>query len=174
MIHSTKRDYNSIGNFWSQGWSNHQDKEVLWGNRTVEYAEADEVNESAKVSKAWKSLLKTSVIQYLKFGFILMFKKCFLVETWNIMLNFSLCYFFLKLVNETQMSQFKKHISIWDTLRVKIWVRRRPGYMSFGLCISWHFSDPLKRRSGHVDSLSQSIFNANMCVLKHGRRLSMT
>ena len=125
------------------------------------------VNEAVEVSKDWKSLLRISessrfLIQ-LYFDF---FFKCFLVGSWNIMLNFSTfsvggCWgqpmlLFSKLVDETYIflyvSQFKKHISIWDTLYFTIWVRRQSGYMSFWLCISWHFSNPFKRRSGHVDS----------------------
>ena len=110
MIHSTKRD--SYWSFWCQGWSNHQDQEVFWRNRTVEavetteVAEADEINVAAKVSKAWKITTEDfRVIQVLEFSFILIvWKKRSLVITWNIRLNFgtflseaveaSLCYFF--------------------------------------------------------------------------------
>ena len=58
MVYSTKR--NLYWSVWCQGWSNHQDQEVFWGNRAVEavdpneVAEVAKVNEAAKVSKAWK------------------------------------------------------------------------------------------------------------------------
>ena len=29
-------------------------------------------------------------------------------------------------------------------MKLQIWVRHRSGYMSFWLCISWHFSNPFK------------------------------
>ena len=41
--------------------------------KASEIAEADEVNEAAEVLRPEKSLLRTSVIQVLKFIFILMF-----------------------------------------------------------------------------------------------------
>ena len=97
MIHSTKRD--SYWSFWCQGWSNHQDQEVFWRNRTVEavetteVAEADEINVAAKVSKAWKITTEDfRVIQVLEFSFILIvWKKKFFgrnmkyqVELWHL------------------------------------------------------------------------------------------
>ena len=37
-----------------------------------------------------------------------------------------------------------KQSSHCETVKVKIWVRRRSSYMSFFLCISWHFSNWLQ------------------------------
>ena len=79
MIHSTKRD--QYWSFWCQVGSNHQDqdffgwKRVFEAVKASEIAEADEVNEAAEVLRPEKSLLRTSVIQVLKFIFILMFWK---------------------------------------------------------------------------------------------------
>ena len=47
MIHSTKKD--QYWSFWYHWWSNHQDQDVLWGNRAVEAVEASEVAEAAEV-----------------------------------------------------------------------------------------------------------------------------
>ena len=73
IIPYTKRD--SFWSFWCQGWSNHQNEEIFWGNRAVEaveaseVAEADEANEAAEVSKGSKITSKDLiVIQVLKFG----------------------------------------------------------------------------------------------------------
>ena len=88
-------------------------RRFFWGNRAIEaveaseVAEADEVNEVADVSKGSKITL-FRVIQVLEFNsfwwgfFDVLKKKVFLVELWNIRLNFStffaveanLCFFF--------------------------------------------------------------------------------
>ena len=83
--------------FWCQGWLNHQDEDFFWENRAVEaveaseVAEADEVNEAAEVSKGSKITNEDfKVIQVLEFSLFWCFEKeSFLVESWNIMLNFS-------------------------------------------------------------------------------------
>ena len=121
MIHSTKMDQH--WSFWCQGWSNHQDQEVLWWNRAseaveaIEVAEADEVIEAAEVLKPGKSLMRTS--ESSRFWFSALFwcfeKIKFWVESWNTILNFSTfsvggCWgqpmlLFWKLVDETQISK---------------------------------------------------------------------
>ena len=95
MIHSTKRDH-----YWSfccQGWSNHQSQEVLCYDRDVEVdeaievAEAVEVNEAAKVLRPGKLLLRTSKSsRFFNSALFWYFERIiFLVESWNIILNFS-------------------------------------------------------------------------------------
>ena len=66
----------------------------------------------------------------------------------NILIKFCVCTF-MATTFWTQIEQ----TSHCETVTVKIWVRCRSGYMSFWLCISWQFSNKLKRRSGHVDSI---------------------
>ena len=119
-MNSIKTD--NYWSFWCQGWSNHQNQEVLWWNRAfeaveaIEAAEADEVNEVAVILRPKKSLLRTPE----SWGFLnsVLFwcfeTKNIIEESWNIILNFStfhvggcwgqLMLLFWKLVQETQMS----------------------------------------------------------------------
>ena len=95
MIHSTKRG--QYWSFWCQGWSNHQNQEVVWWNRAFEtveaseVAEANEVNEDAEVLGPGKSLLRTSESSRFLSStlFWCLEKPFFLVESWNLMLKFS-------------------------------------------------------------------------------------
>ena len=125
MIHSTKKD--QYWSFWYHWWSNHQDQDVLWGNRAVEaveaseVAEAAEVHETAEVSKAQKITTEDFIGSCIhQFGdknnSILMFcKKQFWQNHENpfwILAFFlseaveaSLCYFFDNWLMETQISQ---------------------------------------------------------------------
>ena len=104
MIHSTKMEQ-----YWSfrcQGWSNHQNQEVLWWNRAVEVGEASEVaevNEAAVVLRPEKSLLRTSESsRFLNFISFWCFEtKIFLIRSCWILAPFlsealgaSWCYFF--------------------------------------------------------------------------------
>ena len=50
MIYFTKQ--NQYWSLWCQECSDHQDKEVLWGNRAVEAGEASKVAEAAEVNEA--------------------------------------------------------------------------------------------------------------------------
>ena len=101
MIHSTKMDQH--WSFWCQGWSNHQDQEVLWWNRAVEAVEASEVAEAAEVSEA-AEVFKVQKITTEDFRVILdlelinlmtktilfwCFEKIVLTELWKPILNFS-------------------------------------------------------------------------------------
>ena len=75
-MNSIKTD--NYWSFWYQGWSNHQNQEVLWWNRAFEVVEAIEV---AEVFKAWKitmedlkailvlefNNLRTKIISFLSF-----------------------------------------------------------------------------------------------------------
>ena len=108
--------------FWCQGWSNHQNQEVLWWNRA--WACRGHRGRRGRWGqwgcrgfKAWKITAEDSrVMGVLEFSFILMFwnKKNIIEESWNIILNFStfhvggcwgqLMLLFWKLVQETQMS----------------------------------------------------------------------
>ena len=121
MIHSTKRVPNL--SFGCQGWSNHQDQSFFWWNESVkvieatEVVEAVEVIETAEVIRPGKSLLRTSkYFRFLNSNSLRCFENIFLlVESWNIMLNFSKFYvggwwgqlmlLFWNLVDETQMSK---------------------------------------------------------------------
>ena len=119
-MNSIKTD--NYWSFWCQGWSNHQNQEVLWWNRAfeaveaIEAAEADEVNEVAEVLRPEKSLLRTPESWgFLNSALFWCFEtKNIIEESWNIILNFStfhvggcwgqLMLLFWKLVQETQMS----------------------------------------------------------------------
>ena len=129
MINSTKKD--RYWSFWYHRWSNHQDQDVLWGNRAVEaveaseVAEAAEVHETAEVSKAQKITTEDFIGSCIhQFGdknnSILMFcKKQFWQNHENpfwILAFFlseaveaSLCYFFKKLVDKTQIPKSKEY-----------------------------------------------------------------
>ena len=88
-MNSIKTD--NYWSFWCQGWSNHQNQEVLWWNRAfeaveaIEAAEADEVNEVAEVLRPEKSLLRTSESsRFLNSALFWFFEKnILLAEMWN-------------------------------------------------------------------------------------------
>ena len=86
-MHSTKMDKN-----WCQGWSNHQNQEVLWWKRpfgAVEVAEANEVNVVAEVLRSEKWGLQSHWGSWIQLYVDVLKQKNILVESWNIMLNFS-------------------------------------------------------------------------------------
>ena len=112
MINSSKMDqYWSI---WCQGSSNHQTQEILRWNMSVE---VNEFNEAAEVLRPEKSLLRTKALsRFLNPALFWCFERKFiLVESWNIMLNFStfpvggcwgqLMLLVWKLAHETQISK---------------------------------------------------------------------
>ena len=92
-----QRPLRSIWSFGCQGWSNHQDQQKIWWNEAVEVIEAIEVVEAVEVIEAAdvlrtrKSLLRTSEwSRSLNSALFWCFERTFvLVESWNVMLNFS-------------------------------------------------------------------------------------
>ena len=161
MIHFTKMD--QYWSFWCQGWSTHQNQEVLWWNRAVEVGEAnevadadeaDEVNEAAEVVRSEKSLLRTSVSsRFLNLALLWCFeKKNVLVESWKFMSNFSTlsvrgCWgqpilLFWKLVDKTQISKppeptrHHNSIKLWILLSLRADLLYILQYET--PCRSWH------------------------------------
>jgi hypothetical protein len=92
-----QRPLRSIWSFGCQGWSNHQDQQIIWWHvaveviEAIEVVEAVEVIEAADVLRTGKSLLRTSKSsRSLNSALFWCFeKKNVLVESWNVILNFS-------------------------------------------------------------------------------------
>jgi hypothetical protein len=101
MIHSTQKVW--YWSFWSHWWSNHQDQEVICGNRAVEAVEASEVAEAAEVNEAaegfkvrkitteaFRVILDLELINLMtKMILLWCFEIIVLTESWKPILNFS-------------------------------------------------------------------------------------
>ena len=121
MIYSTKRG--QCWSFWCKGWSNHQDQEVFWWNRTFETAEASEVSEVDEFNEVAEVLrLEKSLESWIQLNFDVIF---FFNYLGKVILNFRLflsegveasqCYFFEKwLIKPKCHYLLNMQLEIWN------------------------------------------------------------